>query len=416
MHGRPTLSGYQWPQFGLTPSGKAHFAVMDNATTTHLYYSKVDPWCTWSTPVSGVGSGNDAGFPDYNVVASKQSPKFALLWEYMNANPTTEPMSGWYRETRDDGATWDDPVELPYPNVFTPSSDTEPTFDISSLSGMYDSNDSLHIVGQVTSWLIAEGEGLVIPSVLCHWTAADGWHVIYDANTETLAAPCAQNATYACRATIAQAGPQEYVVVWCQADSLNVEPVTDYLRYDILGSRSTDGGITWGPPVRLATAGTASLHYPCLATTVLNDSCHIRYEADQQAGWAVSATPQGTCTNNPIIHQVFSKFDLPAPNGVAEGGKALPLRVALDNARPNPTRGGTVISYALPRAGNVSLVIHDAAGRPIRTLVNTHASPGSYTASWDGKADKGGSVAAGVYFYTLKTPYGTVSKKLTLLQ
>ena len=46
----------------------------------------------------------------------------------------------------------------------------------------------------------------------------------------------------------------------------------------------------------------------------------------------------------------------------------------------------------------------------------THANPGSFTATWDGRAANGAPAAAGVYFYTLVTDNSKITRKLTLLQ
>ncbi len=71
---------------------------------------------------------------------------------------------------------------------------------------------------------------------------------------------------------------------------------------------------------------------------------------------------------------------------------------------PNPFHGHTQISYALPAAGNVSLGVYDATGRPVRTLASGHQTAGNYTVSWDAHDADGRQVPYGVYFYRLDTP------------
>jgi hypothetical protein len=74
-------------------------------------------------------------------------------------------------------------------------------------------------------------------------------------------------------------------------------------------------------------------------------------------------------------------------------------------ARPNPSRGATALRFALPegdRAGMVTLGIHDAAGRLVRTLVARPLAPGVHTATWDGRDRAGRPACAGVYLGRLE--------------
>jgi flagellar hook assembly protein FlgD len=68
---------------------------------------------------------------------------------------------------------------------------------------------------------------------------------------------------------------------------------------------------------------------------------------------------------------------------------------------PNPTRDATILAYALPRAGNVSLVVLDASGRAVRTLASGPLPAGPHTARWDLRNDAGRTVRSGVYFLRL---------------
>jgi hypothetical protein len=88
----------------------------------------------------------------------------------------------------------------------------------------------------------------------------------------------------------------------------------------------------------------------------------------------------------------------PAPAGVS------PLSLAggwIAN-QPNPFSGATEIRYALPRASaDARIVICDASGRAVRSLVPGLQTPGEHSASWDATDDQGRPVPAGVYYYRL---------------
>jgi hypothetical protein len=79
----------------------------------------------------------------------------------------------------------------------------------------------------------------------------------------------------------------------------------------------------------------------------------------------------------------------------------VPQTYALSPNAPNPFNPSTSISFALPEASAVKLVIFDALGQTVRTLVDERRSAGRYTATWDGRNAGGLQVSSGVYFYRL---------------
>ena len=66
---------------------------------------------------------------------------------------------------------------------------------------------------------------------------------------------------------------------------------------------------------------------------------------------------------------------------------------------PNPFNPVTTISYNLPKAGSVSIVIYDMMGRLVRDLVSEYQSSGYRSIKWDATNNLGESVSAGMYFY-----------------
>jgi phosphatidylserine/phosphatidylglycerophosphate/cardiolipin synthase-like enzyme len=88
--------------------------------------------------------------------------------------------------------------------------------------------------------------------------------------------------------------------------------------------------------------------------------------------------------------------------------------VALAQNRPNPTRGLTVIRFALPAEGHVSLGIYDLSGRRVRSLVEGPVGAGEQQVSWNGRSDDGAPQPAGIYFYRLVTRGRSLTRKLVL--
>ncbi|UCF79297.1 MAG: T9SS type A sorting domain-containing protein [Candidatus Eiseniibacteriota bacterium] len=83
---------------------------------------------------------------------------------------------------------------------------------------------------------------------------------------------------------------------------------------------------------------------------------------------------------------------------------------------PNPFNPLCTIRYDIPVAGRVCLQVFDATGRPVRTLVDAHREPGSYSELWDGRAEDGRELPSGVYFYRLEAGDFVATRKMVLLK
>jgi hypothetical protein len=114
-------------------------------------------------------------------------------------------------------------------------------------------------------------------------------------------------------------------------------------------------------------------------------------------------------SNNIVVGWVYVRG-----SGVAEGA-LLPLEFTFDQPCPNPSGGMVRFGYALPRACRVELVVYDVVGRPVRCLVSGDVELGRYSAVWDGRADNGKKVAAGVYLYRFTHDDKQTTGRLTLL-
>jgi len=68
---------------------------------------------------------------------------------------------------------------------------------------------------------------------------------------------------------------------------------------------------------------------------------------------------------------------------------------------PNPFNPTTTIDYAIPAKGRAQLLVFNALGMKIRTLVDDLMEKGNYSVEWDGKDDNGNALSTGIYFYQL---------------
>jgi len=94
----------------------------------------------------------------------------------------------------------------------------------------------------------------------------------------------------------------------------------------------------------------------------------------------------------------------------------LPKKINLRQNYPNPFKGTTVISFALPQANDVELRIFNINGKEIRKLVYETRQPGFYNVLWDGKDGRGREVASGIYLCELRVAGNRLTKRLTLMK
>jgi len=91
-----------------------------------------------------------------------------------------------------------------------------------------------------------------------------------------------------------------------------------------------------------------------------------------------------------------------------------PLADFLGPVVPNPALGNSSVRFALQKSAWVELAIFDIKGRRVRTLQTGPLPRGEYVRLWDGRTDRFGTAAAGVYFYVLNTASGVQTRKVTL--
>ncbi len=95
---------------------------------------------------------------------------------------------------------------------------------------------------------------------------------------------------------------------------------------------------------------------------------------------------------------------------------ATPAVTRLLGNHPNPFNPTTTLSFSLAEAGHAKLTIYDISGRLLRVLVNKRLVAGGHDIVWDGKDDRGVSVASGLYFYKLNADNYEASDKMMMLK
>lgn len=80
------------------------------------------------------------------------------------------------------------------------------------------------------------------------------------------------------------------------------------------------------------------------------------------------------------------------------GSGAEPMLYA---ARPSTFTGSTEIAFLLPSATRASLVVYDARGRRVTSILDRELPSGRHAERWNGTDSRGNPAPGGVYFIRL---------------
>lgn len=165
-----------------------------------------------------------------------------------------------------------------------------------------------------------------------------------------------------------------------------------------------------------------------LLVTIADASLYVGFIPNSYGGdfWGfVSDTPfssvrvvGGSGTNQQhycLDDMVFGRADATGVNGgvaAAGAGSALSLWPV-----PNPSVGSTSIEMRSSASlSEVAVAIYDAAGRRVKDLAVGDLPAGVRDVLWDGRADDGRPVGAGVYYCTARHAGGSTTKRLVILR
>ena len=123
-------------------------------------------------------------------------------------------------------------------------------------------------------------------------------------------------------------------------------------------------------------------------------------------------------------HEIGPRPDLGAAieqllgfSGLPDAGSAAAAspRLRLSSA-PSPFAASVEIRFTLPAPASASLVVYDAAGRRVRTLVDGPAATGEQRLTWDGRDDAGRDTGSGVYWLRLWAGEASTMRRIELIR
>ena len=96
---------------------------------------------------------------------------------------------------------------------------------------------------------------------------------------------------------------------------------------------------------------------------------------------------------------------------IIETEVAVPQNYELNQNFPNPFNPNTVISYSLPSASNVKLIVFNSLGQTVKVLENGFKNAGTYSVNFNAA-----ELPSGTYFYKIEAGQFSQIKKMILLK
>jgi hypothetical protein len=101
--------------------------------------------------------------------------------------------------------------------------------------------------------------------------------------------------------------------------------------------------------------------------------------------------------------------------GITQSSSEVPVAYSLEQNYPNPFNPSTTIKFAIPQSSlskvNAKLIIYNALGAEVATLVNNELSAGNYEVEFDAS-----NLASGVYFYRLTAGAFSETKRMMVVK
>ncbi|MBS4029733.1 MAG: T9SS type A sorting domain-containing protein [Ignavibacteriales bacterium] len=100
----------------------------------------------------------------------------------------------------------------------------------------------------------------------------------------------------------------------------------------------------------------------------------------------------------------------------ASDGGGTPKEFALYPNYPNPFNPATTFSFAVPKAGLVTIDIYDLSGRLVTTLLNREMNVGVFNVEWNGTAESDQLVSSGMYIVRMRADEFVSTRKILLMK
>ena len=216
---------------------------------------------------------------------------------------------------------------------------------------------------------------------------------------------------------------QDSVNYWSSGKIMFVDELNGYIIGNCI-KKTTDGGYNWFNSDSASTMGAKGLFFINKDTgwTVIAYNTGIKRTNNGGINWTSQNT---SCTD--FIYSVFFvnkntgwivgsngtilKTTTGGLTSIKQTSTLTPDKNTLFQNYPNPFNPTSKIKMQIAESSNVSLIVYDALGKELTTLVNKHLNPGTYEVEFDGS-----NYTSGVYFYRLQARDYFETRKMLLLK
>lgn len=190
---------------------------------------------------------------------------------------------------------------------------------------------------------------------------------------------------------------------------------------------SSGGSVSW------SLTGTASEHALGFTVTAVGEAGSVEVFVNGSSAGVLAVTSVGSWqvvtasginlrdgANSVEVRSVsgtvlVDAFDLFTLTSVRDRS-ILPEGFELLQNFPNPFGSATQIGFEVGQPSAVRVVVYDLMGRQVSILQDGFLPAGSHSVVWDGRGASGDAVASGIYFYRLETPFGSLTRRMVLIQ
>jgi Bacterial Ig-like domain (group 2)/Cohesin domain len=181
-------------------------------------------------------------------------------------------------------------------------------------------------------------------------------------------------------------------------------------RTDLIASWGNPA--TYGTPgkLRVAAGGSAAI----AATTTTLHSVDLTVSASAPPGTVIPLTLTGVIFNegHPLPVIAGGQITVSTTTGVPFAGGVLSFAAP----QPNPASSSASLSFTLPQAGDVRLVLYGLDGRLVRVLIDGPRAAGLNGTTWDLRDSGGRGVEPGVYFSRLEWGGHTLERRIAVIR
>jgi hypothetical protein len=196
-------------------------------------------------------------------------------------------------------------------------------------------------------------------------------------------------------------------LAWTAAADVEEDIITYYVTAELRALASAGGAVLSNLDTTV-TVSQAFIAFDLLAELIdEQDLVNGELEWDVIAMDGVDST---WSANGPAVTVV----DIQGTMGIDDN--LLPMAFTLYQNYPNPFNPTTIITYDLPEAARMELVIYDVLGQHVATMKNAQQEAGAYQFRWNGTNDSGAPVSTGLYFYRLNAGTNSATKKMIFMK